>query len=68
MPTGTPLVGMKLHTPLEPHDHQCRSARSGGQGSPVGRRRYAPLGLAWSEHGATLMIEGGGLTRRSLSP
>lgn len=59
MPTGIPLVGMELRIPPEPHDRQCRSARSVGQGSPVGRRRRAPLDLAWSEHGATLSIVGG---------
>jgi len=65
MPTGKPLVGMELRKPLEPHDRQCRSARSVGQGSPVGRRRCAPLGLAWSEHDATLMIEGGVMAMRA---
>jgi len=59
MLTGKPLVSMELHKPPEPHDHQCRIARSVGQGALVERRRCAPLGLAWSEHGATLMSVGG---------
>lgn len=65
MPTGIPLVGMGTCIPLEPHDRQCRIARSVGQGSPEGRRRYAPPGLAWSEHGATLSSVGGATAREN---
>lgn len=59
---------MNTRIPPEPHDRQCRIEHSVGQGSPVGRRRFAPLGLAWSEHDATLPVVGGAIALSPVRP